>query len=580
MTDYSDREKKALRNFVTDTEADIYAVKNVRPEIFGAFGSFFSRSPKDVRDHILDAVKGDIKGHQISGGEERLEKLSVTRDYLEAQKKLKEIQRMDTGENSELEPPVYEPAQAALESGLEKAQSFFEKYYGTYGHKSIANTVWIPFVANNKSQLFARKLADDQLAFFIEQSTRYVEFDENYYLDPEVMDSEHSDTYEDTIKQMIDNYYEFADLARDFYSDRIPFDDWIDRQPEKIQEKSEDFLERKYEREINGKALDIARFLLPQAIETNIAWILDARSTEFDIATWKGHPLTEIQESAEMIEEAGGDIAPSLLKYTEESEYYRDKLHEYGGDLETDTEPEELEKGVNIVSMPDNLLDRVTAHILKENNPGKFQRFLEEAGDMSFEEKKELLERISGERGQYDEWIGANEELDLEKIVVEIKTDVGALRDIRRHQKNDRGEHRYTLDMGYYRPDVVEEMPEDMQELFDQTMEIAHEAEKQIRQDFPFAAQYVIPMAAMTTITMSLGLDQLQYLLYTRTTPEGNFSYREDMFNLAEEVLKEQPWLLGLREYPEGKDVRQVYKESDWNGKILDISTGETGLHT
>lgn len=569
MGKYSDKERKALLNFVTHTDSDIYAVKNVRPEIFGAFGSFFSRSPKDVRDHILDAIKGDVKGHEIEGGEERLEKLARSYKYLQE----------EDGSSGE-EPDIFEPPQEALEAGLEKAQSFFEKYYGTYGHKSIANTVWIPFVANYASQLFARKLADDQLAFFIEQSTRYVEFEDNYYKDPEVMESRHADTYTGTIDQMIENYYEFTEMAREFYKNRVPYEEWLDRQSQRVKEKSEDYKQRKYEREIDGKALDISRFLLPQALQTNIAWILDARSTEFDIATWKGHPLAEIREAAEKLEEAGGEIAPSLLKYTEKSDYYEDKLHEYGGDLEVEGEPDEIEKGVEIISAPDNALDKIVAHILKQNNPGTVKQMLDKAEEMSFQQKLDVLERISRERGQYDEWIGANEELDLEKIVVEIKTDIGALRDIRRHQKNDRGEHRYTLDLGYYRPDIVDEMPREAQQLFDETMDMAHEAEKQMREDFPFQAQYVVPMAAMSTITMSLGFDQLQYLLYTRTTPEGNFSYREDMFNLAEKVVRQYPWLLGMEEYPEGKDIREVYEDSGWDGKIIDISTEETGLHT
>lgn len=567
--EFSEKEKKALSNFVTDTESDIYAVKNLRPEVFGAFGSFFSRSPKDVREHILDAVKGTIRGFEMEGGEERLEKLASSMDYLENGKL----------PDNDVTPTVYEPPQEALESGLEKAQSFFEKYYGTYGHKSIANTVWIPFVANNASQLFARKLADDQLAFFIEQSTRYVEFEDNYHLDEEIEESDHGDLYVETIEQMLENYYEFADLAREYYRGEIPFEEWLELQADSVKDKSDEFLERKYEREIDAKALDIARFLLPQAIQTNIAWILDARSTEFDIATWKGHPLPEIRDAAEKIESEGGKIAPSLLKYTEESDYYGDKLNEYDGDLEIG-ETQEIEKGVEIISKPDNLLEKAVAHVLKQNNPGSFKQFYTRAEEMSFEEKLKVLERVAEGRGQYDEWLSASEEFDLEKIVVEIKTDVGALRDIRRHQKNDRGEHRYTLDLGYYRPDVIDDMPEEAQELFDETIDLAHETEKQMREDLPFHAQYVIPMAGMSTITMSLGLDQLQYLLYTRSTPEGNFSYREDMFNLAEAVLKEEPWLLGLEEYPDGKDVREVYDESEWKEKLVVLSTEDTGLHT
>jgi thymidylate synthase ThyX len=556
--DFSDQERKALLNFVTDAESNIYAVRNMRPEIFGAFGSFFSRSPKDVREHLLDAIKGEVRGHEIEGGEERLEKLAETVE--------------EDGEG-------FEPPQEALEAGLERAQSFFEKYYGTYGHKSIANTVWIPFVANDVSQLFARKLAEDQLAFFIEQSTRYVEFDkDNYYKDPDVMDSEHAETYTKAIERMNENYEEFNEIAQSFYRVRIPYEDWLENQPEHIQEKSEDFLERKYDRELNAKALDVARFLLPQAIQTNLAWILDARSTEFDIASWKGHPLNEIQSSAEKIEEAGGEIAPSLLKYTEENDYRSEKHRRYNGEFDVD-ETQEVEKGVDIISTPENAFEKVIAHIIKENNAIAFSQALEKSWEMSYDEKLDILERKVENRGEYDEWVGRNEELDIEKITFEIRTDIGAMRDIRRHQKNDRGENIYTLDMGYLRPEILKDMPDRAGELFDETMEIAHEAEKEIREDFRFQAQYVLPMATMTTITFSMGLDQLQYFANLRSTPEGNFSYREDAFNLAEEAVKEYPWLLGLKEYPEGKDIREIYQDAPLKD-FLRIQTDETSLHT
>ncbi len=496
----------------------------------------------------------------MEGGEERLEKLAAT---------------TEEGNNSGFEHP-----QKALEAGLEKSRSFFQKYYGTYGHKSIANTVWIPFVANNVSQLFARKLAEDQLAFFIEQSTRYVEFDkENYYKDPDVMESEHSDTYTDTIEEMTENYERFTEVAKQYYRDEIPYEEWLEDQDEETREKSDSFLERKYDREIDGKALDIARFLLPQAIQTNIAWTVDARSTEFDISSWKGHPLAEIQNSAEKIEDAGGDIAPSLLKYTEESSYRSEKLNMYSGDLETGKETQKLEKEVDIISKPEDTLEKVIAHIIKENNRLSFSEALEEAKEKSYDEKISVLERKVENRGEYDEWVGRNEELDIEKITFEIKTDIGALRDLRRHQKNDRGENIYSLDMGYYRPDLIDDLPEEAQELFDETMEIAHEAEKEIREDFPLQAQYILPMATMTTITMSMGFDQLQYFVNLRSTPEGNFSYREDALNLGEEAAKQFSWLLGLEEYPEGEDIREVYEDAPLKD-FMRIQTSETGFHT
>ena len=62
---FTDEEKKMLEMYVTSAEDPIYAVRNtVPPEIFGAFGSYFSRNPKDFRDHILDFLKGTLTEDQ------------------------------------------------------------------------------------------------------------------------------------------------------------------------------------------------------------------------------------------------------------------------------------------------------------------------------------------------------------------------------------------------------------------------------------------------------------------------------------------------------------------------------------
>src|SRR3989344_6395579 len=164
MAEFSDLERRALEVFGAGATDRIYACKaDLPPEVFGAFGSFFSRNPKDLRGHLVDALRGKIAGHESDPtvGEENIRKLA-------------------TGEFNS-------PAEA-LKSGVAKAQSFFREWYGRYSHKSIANVVWIPFVGTNVSQLFARQIAYDPLAFFIEQSTRFVKFDvDNLYLDERVM---------------------------------------------------------------------------------------------------------------------------------------------------------------------------------------------------------------------------------------------------------------------------------------------------------------------------------------------------------------------------------------------------------
>ncbi len=556
-SEFSDLECKALERFVTSATAPIYACRaDLPPEVFGAFGSFFSRNPKDLRGHLLDALQGKIAGHEGDPAiaEENIRKL--------------------------VEGEFTSPAEA-LKSGVAKAQSFFTEWYGKYSHKSIANVVWIPFVGTNVSQLFARQLAYDQLAFFIEQSSRFVKFDvQNLYLDEKVMASSHRDAFVGTLRRAAEVYELFTERAADHYGQLLPFETWLPQQDDATKGMQDKQQKIKYRRELKAKAFDVARLLLPQAVRTNIAWILDARSTEFNIGAWKGHPLSEIQESAQLIEKAGGAIVPSLLKYTEKSSYYDDQYAGFDRALHVELPPAQMTKGVDVLSYDSQAFDKAVAMLLmRSNRSSDFKQFLQHSLGMSFDDKVDVLRRVTEKRGKFDEWVDVEEAFDCVNISVQIKTDIGAVRDLRRHQKWDRNEGLYTLDNGFYLPEVVREMGSEAVGLYTEVMERASAMERALRGEFPHEAQYVIPMAAFHPLVMSAGLDQFQYLVATRTTPQGHFSYREDAYNLAEAVCKVHPWLLGLREYPDGKSIQEVVRDAPLKN-VLRPYLGETGWHT
>lgn len=548
----SDIEKNALELFVTSADDQIYAIRaEAPPEVFGAFGSYFSRNPKDFRLHLLDAISGKVRGQETDIGNNNL-------------------QRLASGE-------FKSPAEA-IRAGLLSSQKFFKEWYGKYSHKSIANMVWIPMVATNVSQLVAKELAYDQLAFFIEQSTRFVKFDPaNFFVDKDLQASSLSSVYKDGMESLARAYEEFTNVAISHYQEKFPLDSWLSRQDDKFREQEPRLQRIVYNREIRGKAFDVARFLLPQGTKTNLAWIMDARSTEFDISAWKGHPLREVRDAAELIEKHAGQIAPSLLKYIEPNPYYGDKMKNHP-EIEWLPRTGPFRKGVSVVSYDPDSLNKAVAFMLFRNNVGgTFAQRLKQATCMQFREKIGFLDKVTQGRCKYDEWVGI-EDFDSVKVSFEIRSDIGAIRDWRRHQKWDRVEPLYTTDNGFHRPFMIDEMPPRAGEIFDQAMKVAAKTEIALRGEFPHQAQYVIPMATMHSITMSGGLDQAQYMPWTRSTPQANFSYREDAFALAEAHVKKHPWILGYETYPEEENFMEVYRDAPLKG-ILRLQTEETDFH-
>jgi thymidylate synthase ThyX len=545
---------RVLENYyVTSATDSVYAVKSaVRPENFGAFGSFFSRNPRDLRDHLWDALTGRIKGFETDVPQASLERLA----------------------NGEVEDPSN-----ALSSGLKKSQEFFQRWYGKYSHKSIANTVWIPMVGTNMSQMVARELAYDQLAFFIEQSTRFVRFDtEHMYMDHDIQAADLQETYTGILEKLASTYRFITDQLITHHKQEIPLETW-----KGMQKEGAPVTEAAYNREIRGKSFDASRSLLPQATLTNIAWILDARSTEFDIAAWKGHPLAEVREVAILIENHAGQIAPSLLKYTARNDYYGRDLKGYEGYLPVIEPAKPFDKSVDFIGEGEygmDTLNVLVANVLhRHNRGGTFsQRFQQVKGNMNFEEKIGVLKTMVEGRGSQDEWIAMDEEVDIGSVTFEIRSDLGAIRDWRRHQKWNRTEPLYTLDCGYYTPPEIVELGGKIERKFIEAMEQAHDAETDIRKVLPYQAQYIVPMAARHTITMNGGLDQLQYMINTRTTPQGHPSYREDAFNITAEAVRIFPWMLGYKTLPKGKTLEQLFEEAPLKG-LLRPQFGDTALH-
>jgi hypothetical protein len=97
---FSKLQKKALEVFVTSAEDQVYAIRHtVPPEVFGAFGSYFSRNPLDFRVHLLKAIEEGLDG-EVGVSDDSLNRLA--------------------------EGDFWDPS-LAIEQGLGKAQDFFKR---------------------------------------------------------------------------------------------------------------------------------------------------------------------------------------------------------------------------------------------------------------------------------------------------------------------------------------------------------------------------------------------------------------------------------------------------------------------
>lgn len=191
------------------------------------------------------------------------------------------------------------------------ADKFMSTYYVQYGHKSIGDCgVGIVFI-EGISMLAAKAIQDSKLYNGQEASTRYIDFAKQPFLNPEGSDvgTNIQETwrtfYLKAVKEMT------AELPN-----RYPL--------------NEGEKETSYNKAIEARAFDITRGFLPAGASTNIAWTTTLRQFDDRIMQLRHHPLEEVREIAEKLNEAMLEMYPSSFKeMTAEREEKYQPTHNY-----------------------------------------------------------------------------------------------------------------------------------------------------------------------------------------------------------------------------------------------------------
>ncbi len=163
--------------------------------------------------------------------------------------------------------------------------NFMKNFYVGYGHKSIGDCGTASLFIEGVSMLAAKAIQDWSLYSGQESSTRYIDFQTQPFKDI-------TDTKEG--KEILEAY-------RKFYIDALtPTKEYLKTQfPLGKNEKESIYLKA-----IDARAFDTLRGFLPAGSTTNLAWHTNLRQAADKIMLLRHHPLEEVKNVANAIEEA------------------------------------------------------------------------------------------------------------------------------------------------------------------------------------------------------------------------------------------------------------------------------------
>ncbi len=181
---------------------------------------------------------------------------------------------------------------------IEKARTSNESIIFGMGHSSVAEHAVFNIDLIGISRHLTEIVQASRLASFTEKSQRYVTFSRDYIIPAELDDPAHADlkdSYQSLMDALFSEYETTYQLLVRHYETHLPD------------------LPR---RELEGKAKEDARYILPLATRTQMGMTINARSLESLLRRLYQTDLSEARELYDKLFSPISGISPSLVKYT------------------------------------------------------------------------------------------------------------------------------------------------------------------------------------------------------------------------------------------------------------------------
>ena len=476
---FSDSEQEILRRYFTNLDGPVFALVNLPEVVKGALFARYSRSAKSLRRLFLDEFLSDL---DLSG---------------------------DQGVDATI--------------GLERAEDLYEKVFVEYGDDSVAQLGGVHLACEQASNLLTKILERGRLMSYLEQSTRYINYDARlggryrFYRDADILNGPFGTRYVGDMDRMFDAYSTMVESVTEHIRKTVKRDSNVS-----------DFV---FKQATRAKGLDAVRGVLPAASLSNLGIYGTGQGYEALLLRMRGHHLPEARLYADMMLTELRKVVPSFLRRIDVSdrggrwtEYLVERenqtvelVDEYFGALDpietqevvlTDFDPDGEEKLLVAICYS-------SSHLSESQLRNEVQR-------LSHEQKVALIRAYVGDRENRRHKPGrAFERIDYR---FDVLGDYGAFRDLQRHRLLTIEWQRLTPHHGFVRPELILEAGLGQQ--FEEEMERSSLLYDALLGDYPNQAPYAVAMAYRLRYVMQFNAREAIHMLELRSSPQGHPSYR------------------------------------------------------
>ncbi len=423
-----------------------------------------------------------------------------------------------------------------------KDEGLLRRVITAYGDDSVQQLAGIHFVVEGASNLLTKKLEWGRLAAYLEQSTRYIYFDQkddkgNYkYFTPPNLDAGTAKNYEKTMNKIFDLYSAMVHKLTDYV-----------RSNSKVSKNERDFA---WKGATRAQACDAVRPVLPVSTKSTVGIFASGQALESLIMHLLSDTMPEARETGEKLLKEARKVVPVFLERADKPDRggatiaYRantysnmQKLAEDG--LSQNLSPET--KPVNLTNVwPKNELD-ILPDMLYEHSSLPLDEIKQEVSEWSYEDKQKAFKTYIGERLNRRHKPGRA--MEQARYSWDIVCDYGIFRDLQRHRMvDDLNWQQLSPRYGYEVPELVEEAG--LSDSFEKCFDLSYRLYSQMQSTgYDEAAQYATLMGHRMRWKITYNARQAFHFHELRTAPQGHPGYRKLVKQMHDELAQHHPMI-------------------------------------
>ncbi len=482
--EFTPDERTVLGRFFTNLDGPVFAITNLPEVVKGALFARYSRSPKSVRRLFLDEFYNAPEvGIRAIGAE------------------------LDASDSI---------------VATEKAEGLYQRVFSEYGDDSVAQLGGAHLACEQASNILTKVLERGRLAAYLEQSTRYIFYDQKlgdryrYMTPPEIAASRHAGRYTATMEWLFDTYAQLVDRTVAYFQTLYP-----------KQDGDSNFI---WKSTIRAKACDDLRGLLPASTLSNVGIFGSGQAYEALMLRMRAHPSAEVRHYSDLMLAELRKVVPSFMKRVDVperggvwSEYFSGIATDMNAHAAAIAAPAEARPEVTLVEWDPDGEMKVAAAALYAFSDLPDDQLLNAVKDMDQSQRSALIRSYVGDRTNRRHKPGRG--MERTDYRFDILCDYGIFRDLQRHRLLTIDWQRLSPAHGFITPESIPDIGAEgvWREAMGRTADLYETIRSDLGAD---VAQYVVPFAYRIRFFFQLNAREAFHLIELRSGQGGHPDYR------------------------------------------------------